>query len=91
MVPHLNELREKYEDEGLTIVGVTNEDEGLVREKVEDAEMEFGVVLVVGKAVDGAYGASRVPHSVLIGRDGKVAWAGHPSNLAEERIRALLE
>lgn len=90
MVPHLNELREKYEDDGLTIVGVTNEEAGLVRKKVEDAEMEFGVVLVQGSGVDVAYGAGRVPHSVLIGRDGKVAWSGHPSNLAEERIQKLL-
>ncbi len=91
MVPHLNDLHESYEEKGLTIVGVTNEEEPLVREKMKAAEMKFPVALVEGIGVDQAYNVSGVPRSFLIDRDGKLVWYGHPANLQDEKIAALLE
>ena len=91
MVPHLNDLHESYEEKGLTIVGVTNEEEPLVREKMKAAEMKFPVALVEGIGVDQAYNVSNVPRSFLIDRDGKLVWYGHPANLQDEKIAALLE
>ena len=91
MVPHLNELHEKYEDKGLTVVGVTNEDRQLVVEKIKAVEMDFPVARVEGLGVDKAYQVSGVPKTFLIDRQGQVVWYGHPAALPDEKVLALLE
>lgn len=89
-VGHLNELQARYADDGLVVVGVTNERRELVESVVFDRGMEFPVVRVSGGAVDRAYGVSSFPTAYLIGRDGKVTWSGHPGRLSDERIEAAL-
>jgi len=91
VVPHLNELHEQYEDKGLTVVGVSNEAEALVREKIKSAKMEFPVARVDGNRVDRAYQVTGVPKTFLIDKQGKVVWYGHPAALPDEQIAALLQ
>jgi len=90
-VPHLNELHERYADRGLVVVGLTDEEETVVRSKVEEVGMRFPVSLVHDAAVDRAYGVNGFPTTVLVDARGDVAWSGHPADLTEERVRALLD
>jgi thiol-disulfide isomerase/thioredoxin len=89
-VPHLNDLHDRYEEDGLTIVGVTNQDEALVRSKVVETGMAYPVALVTGEEADRAYGITAVPRAFLIDRQGALVWVGHPGTLEEGRLRELL-
>jgi peroxiredoxin len=89
-VPRLNALQERFGEEDLLIVGVTNEDEARVRATMESAGMRYGVALAPDPAVDRAYGVRAVPRSFLLDRQGRVVWFGHPAALDEQRIAELV-
>ena len=69
---------------------MTNEDEKLVRKKVEQAGMKFPVVRTSGNDADRSYGVRGYPSSFLVDRSGALVWSGHPAELTEARIEALL-
>jgi peroxiredoxin len=91
VVPHLNELHEKYAGKGLTVVGVSNESEQVIESTISKVKMAFPVARLSGSAVDAAYQVRGVPQSFLIDRTGKLLWQGHPSKLTEEQVSSLLE
>lgn len=89
-VPHLNALQAKFDPQDLLIVGVTDEDEQLVRKSMDSHGMKFPVALVA-KGLNEAYPIPGFPTTYLVDRDGTVLWKGHPGQLTEEHIDALLE
>lgn len=87
--PELQELHETYGDRGLRVVGVTVDNRGAeteIRRYIDD----FGITYDIWWDPDGtaiaAFGAVGVPLSVLIDRQGRVAWrhlgAFHAENAA---------
>mgnify|MGYP000284808488 CR=1 FL=1 len=54
MVPKLNELHEKYSEQGLVIVGVTNESANLVDKSIESTGSRYPIAMVSGGAADAA-------------------------------------
>lgn len=89
-VPHLNELQAKYGEQGLLIVGVSNEDADKIRDKMESAEMEFAVARSA-EGADEKYGVQSVPASFLINRSGELIWSGHPSGITDELVERALQ
>ena len=89
-VPHLNALHERYEEDGLVIVAVTNEEEDLVRRTVEEAGMTYRVARTSAEDAERAYGITAVPRAFLLDREGDLVWVGHPGTLEEGRLRELL-
>ena len=100
-IPHLNELQKKFGDRGLVVIGVdVREDD---RPKVEafvakmGAGMEYRIALDEG-GKDGvmrrtwldASGQEGIPSSVVIGRDGRVAWIGYGMDLRDSVIEAVV-
>ena len=73
------------------IVGVTNEKDEPVLEKMQSSGMEFSVAITPGETADDAYGVRAVPRSFLVDVDGKLVWSGHPASLREDQIVALLK
>lgn len=89
-VPHLNELHALYGGEGLAVLGVTNEDESKVRLTAERVGMAYPVVLTPGDAADDAYGIQGFPTTVIVDREGVLAWRGHPMELEAPVLAELL-
>jgi len=89
-VPRLNALHERYAEDGLAIVGVTSEEEEVVRATVEEAQIAYPVALTRGEAAEQAYGITAVPRAFLVDRRGDLVWVGHPGTLEEGRLRELL-
>jgi peroxiredoxin len=89
-VPHLNALHAKFDQKDLLVVGVTDEDEQLVRKTMDSQGMKFPVALVA-KGLGEVYPIPGFPTSYVIDRDGTVLWKGHPGQLSEQHIEALLE
>lgn len=88
-MPLLQQLSERHAEDGLTVVGLTNES----RERVlrflalEEATPRYPIALQGGAA----YEVRRVPHSYLVGPDGRVVWEGRSRNLPDEVLHGVLE
>ena len=87
MIPHMNELHEKYEKQGLFIIGCTNEPSAKVKPFITSKGMKYPVA-IVGK--NSPYESPTIPHAWLIDPSGQVVWKGHPGGLKESDIEAAL-
>lgn len=77
-IPHLNELHQKHEKEGLVILSLTDQSKPHVEEFVRQRDMKY--TIGVKSETGDAYGVTGIPHAFVIGRDGKLLWAGHPAD-----------
>ena len=91
-IPHLNKLHERYKDKGLVIVGITAESEKKVKPFAKRMKMKYNVGIDANRATGSVYmkGVRGIPHAFVIGKDGKVAWSGHPMAGMDRVIAQLL-
>jgi thiol-disulfide isomerase/thioredoxin/Flp pilus assembly protein TadD len=102
-IPHLNEKHEKYKDKGLIVIGqdVFERDESLVEPFIKKmgSKMTYRVTLDdKSKQSEGAMaetwmkaaGQEGIPTAFVVDKHGKIAWIGHPMNLKEQLIEAVL-
>jgi thiol-disulfide isomerase/thioredoxin len=103
-IPHLNEKHEKYKDKNLIVIGqdCREENESLVAPFVKKMgdKMTYRVALddkdgsKKGKMAETwmeAAGQNGIPTAFLVDKQGMIAWIGHPMELKEETIDAVLE
>lgn len=98
MVKHLVEVRNKYSESELAIIGfniwekVKGEDRTkLITKYIEDNKMNYSVVLGEDSTTND-YAVKGVPNMVVLDADGKIAWQGHPSQMdkvVEEQVKLL--
>ena len=72
------------------IVGVTNEDRELARDKMEQAKMAYPVAITPGNTAEEAYDITGVPRAFLIDRRGRLVWSGHPAQLDEALLAEVI-
>src|ERR1051326_7331139 len=102
-IPHLNEIHNKYKEQGLVVIGQDcwERDEALVGPFVEKMgeKMTYRVALddktenTKGKMADNwmaAAGRNGIPSAFLVDKKGKIAWIGHPMELKDKTIEAVL-
>ncbi len=87
-IPHLIELKKKYEPKGMLLVALSDEPKSKVGPFVEKYKMPY-VVGGGAKATLQKYGINSFPTAILIGPDGKVVWTGHPAVIDSEIESAL--
>ncbi len=90
-MPHLNELAEKYEPEGLTVLGVTLEGKAPTEKWITEKGVKYGYAYDKGGKFQRAMGVAGIPHSILLDATGKIVWDGHPGELKEETIEAAMK
>jgi thiol-disulfide isomerase/thioredoxin len=89
-IPRLNELHDKYHDQGLEIIGVTDESRSTVRNFMRKTPIQFTVGYDVYDKVGNEFGVSTIPHALLVDRNGKVVWEGEPSDLRAADIEKAM-
>lgn len=91
-IPHLNELNEKWKDQKVVIVGITDEPEETVRPFAEKMQMAYRVAVDTNRATVDEYmkDVSGIPHAFVVDRQGVVVWSGHPMSGLEETVEKLL-
>ena len=87
---HLNELKHKYAERGLVILGVARESKAAVEAFVEETKAEYPFLIEDG-ATRKAYGITSIPHAALIGPSGRVVWKGNPGSLQDSIIEEQLD
>ena len=102
-IPHLNALHLKFKEKGLVVIGqnVEGKDQTPVKafvKKMAD-RMTYPVALdqmsgseqgSMGKMWLEAAGLNGIPSAFLVGKDGRLAWIGHPNELKEKMIEEAL-
>lgn len=98
-IPHLTELQQKHEDDGLVIVGISDESSTLVRPYMEQMgeKMQYRVAVDNNDTTNRRYfgGFGRVqsyPTAFVIDVNGRVAWIGNPLDpFLDTFVETLLE
>jgi len=102
-IPQLNEIHTKFKDKGLVVIGqnVWERDESLVKpfiEKMGD-KMTYRVAMddkserergAMAETWMQAAGQNGIPAAFLVGKDGKIAWIGHPMSLKDSVVEEVL-
>ncbi len=102
-IPHLNETHKKYKDKGLVVIGqdVWEQDEDEVPKFVKQMgdKMTYRVALddktgnEKGKMAANwmeAAGQGGIPTAFVVGKDGNIAWIGHPMELKDKTLDEIL-
>lgn len=83
-IPHLSELQEKYKDQNVVFIGVSDEDAATVTPFVDEQgdNMNYRVVIDNDRKTTigymEAYGQNGIPTAFIVDKDLNVAWVGHP-------------
>ncbi len=102
-IPHLNELWKKFKDKGVIVIGqdVWDSDDVVAPfvKKMGD-KMTYRVTLDDKSQDPDGFMSSNwwkrkvnhhgIPNAFIIGRDGRIAWIGHPMSLNEQVLNAIV-
>ncbi len=90
--PKLSELQQKYADEGVTIVGISfNEDEGVLpQDELTQRGHQF-ITAVNGEAVAELYGVRGTPTTFYINKNGGVVFMSTSSDVDDPRIELAIQ
>lgn len=89
-IPHLNEFAKAYQDKGLVVIGVTKEDETPVRDFVKEVPIRYFIGRDPAAALAGHFGITIIPHAMIVDKNGKITWEGHPLTMQPGDIEAAL-
>ena len=87
-IPHIQELHDKFADQGLVVIGHTDASSRGLESFIQKHKITYPIS--VGANIGDNYGVTGIPALVIIDADGKVAWQGHPGGLQESLITELL-
>lgn len=96
-IPHLTELQKKYKNQGVVIVGITNEPAEKVKPFVAKMgdKMDYTVAVDDNQATSKAYmeanGVGTIPHAFVVNKSGDLVWHGHPMQGLEDQIEKALK
>ncbi|MBP9025792.1 MAG: redoxin family protein [Phycisphaerae bacterium] len=96
-IPHLTELQKKYKDQGLIVIGITDENNPSAVPafvaKMGD-KMNYTVAYDDNHKTNAAYiqafGLRGIPHAFVIDREGRIAWSGHPKFGLEQAVEQII-
>lgn len=96
-MPEVHQVAEKFKDRGVVLYAVNvGEDPDTVKEFLEQTRFDVQVVMDFDGKIQSMYQAPNLPHTIVIGRDGRLQvdhmgyWRGFGAQLAEE-VGALVE
>jgi len=89
-VPHLNELADEFKEKGVQFIAITDEKEPVVQPFLKRKAMRAWVGLDTDRSMFKDYGVSGIPHSVVVGTNGVIAWVTHPDGLSAALINNVL-
>jgi thiol-disulfide isomerase/thioredoxin len=95
-IPHLTKLQEKYRDEDVVVIAITNEAPDAVKDFVGkmDAQMAYRVAIDKNQRTGTQYmegfHLNTIPRAFLIDKNGNIVWHGHPKFGLSKAVGALI-
>ena len=85
-VPRLNKMFAERAASGLVVIGVTGDDSNLIPAWMKKHEVKYPCVTSTSKE----YSVRGIPEAVVIDKDFKIAWRGHPAAIEDTLLDRLL-
>ncbi len=89
-IPHLNGLAEKFADKPVRFISITDEPREKIEVFLKKRPIKAWVGLDTDKSMHRDYGVKAIPHTVLVGLDGKVAAVTYPTAVTSAVLDNLL-
>jgi uncharacterized protein (TIGR03435 family) len=89
-IPHLNELADKFKDEPVQFIAITDQDEEAVRPFLRKKPMRAWIGFDTDKSMQEDYAITSIPHTVVVDKNGLIAAITHPASLTEEHLKDVL-
>ncbi|RLD12576.1 MAG: hypothetical protein DRI44_00095 [Chlamydiae bacterium] len=87
-IPHLVKLYNKNKDEGLIVIGLTNEKKSTEIDKFVK-KMKMNYIVGTGSTSSQKYAIRSIPNAFVI-VDGKIIWEGHPVGGLDQVVEKAL-
>lgn len=93
-VPHMNDMASRHEKE-LVVVGISDEQAGNLRTGLGRAgypvnSFKYPIGVDPGARMKKGFGITAIPHVAVVSADGIVRWQGHPMQLDDATVTALI-
>ncbi len=88
--PHLNELVDKFKDDPVRFISITDEPESIVSKCLRKRPLSGWVALDPGNSIGKRYGVEGIPHTIVIDKEGNIASITSPFALTESLIKEVL-
>lgn len=89
-IPHLNEIHNKYKEQGLVVIGISDESV----EEIQEFQKEIAMEYTVGRDTEGNIGTelniSAIPTAFFV-LSGDIVWKGHPSEIQDKLVEEMLQ
>jgi thiol-disulfide isomerase/thioredoxin len=89
-IPHMNTLVKTFNDEPVTFISVTYENEEMVEEFLKKYSLDATIGLDRDFAMFRSFKAWGIPMAVVVGTNGRIAAVVHPKNLSESVLNEVL-
>ncbi len=89
-IPHLNELADEFKEKGVQFIAITDEKESVVQPFLKRKAMRAWIGLDTDRSMFKDYGVSGIPHTVVVGTNGVIAWVTHPTGLSAAMLNDVL-
>jgi uncharacterized protein (TIGR03435 family) len=89
-IPHLNELADKFKDQPVQFIAITDEAEKVVTPFLRKKPLHAWIGLDTDKSMFKDYGVTGIPHTVVVDQKGIIAAITYPTSLTEEHLKDLL-
>ncbi len=83
-IPHLNKLHDRWKDNNVVVVGLTDEPSADVQQFVRRHGIRYAVG--AGSLSSFDYGVSTIPHAFVIDGSGTVVWDGSPGRSLDQAV-----
>ncbi|MCX7872390.1 MAG: TlpA family protein disulfide reductase [Verrucomicrobiae bacterium] len=95
-IPHLTEVQKKYSKNDVIIIGITDEDQKLVKQFVTKMGDKMDYIVAIddngetSKSYMDAFGIDTIPHAFIVDKAGKIVWQGNPMEGFDEAIESVV-
>ena len=89
-IPHVNDLADAFKDKPVVFISLSDEDEKTVKEFLEKRPIHGWVGVNPSKSTFRAFGVHGIPHTIVIGADGKIAAITFPNAVEAKHIENVL-
>lgn len=89
-IPHLNDLHDKYKDQ-VSFISLSIEREDVIRNFMKNTEIKAAVGTDFERKTALAYNVQGIPYTVLIHKDGEIAWIGYPAAVTDSLMNVFID
>lgn len=91
-IPHLGELQKKFGPKGVVFVGISDEEESVIKNFMKEVKMDYRIATDPKKTIADTWRKTveGIPHAFVVDSKGMIVWQGHPMDGLEGVLDDIL-